>query len=507
MFYFRCIFYTFYTNTGKMITDRIKALFNFIDFLHSNIEDFMQYDEVVNELHLLAEQHNNYGAKSNFKEKLKYDEVQAKIAQKYDIIDKNIIQIIKSKVVEFDICDWNETNTLWNNNIKEINNLKENFSEDDIQIIISYKNKYLEYRTVIKDKVFFGTDFFFSHLDQILKVLFDFFKESTINEFEAFEKKTIIVSSISRTVELFKKGYGDCKFEINVNYCLPDLSNGIFDLTLQNLVDCGLSKKHTSELLKNKGKYILQCNEGNFFVSGEERKVYTGIEFYRKTCFDNGKIQFPFNCPDLIPEYFDLAFNEFKEEQIKFLGKIYNDRDAFFEFIKNEVDKMQKRIDSQNEYLLKHRYHKFESKENDIKVCEAYIQYLNRKIDEVKQPQQLETNNTDEVKIIDNLKQNKFDDVQPSKVYQHFKQLVENKYITNENFNLFLSTVFEQNKTLTTKIEIIKPNSKQRVQKIFYTYYETFVQNKYGTKQTYIDLLCNNFTGFNSKNLLTNFAK
>lgn len=121
--------------------------------------------------------------------------------------------------------------------------------------------------------------------------------------------------------------------------------------------------------------------------------------------------------------------------------------------------------------------------------------------------QQPETDNPDEVKIIDKLKQNKFDDVEPSKVYQHFKQLVDNSYITNENFNLFLSTVFEQNKTLTTKIEIIKPNSKQRVQKIFYSYYEKLVQRKYGTKQKYIDLLCNNFTGFNPETLSTNFAK
>ncbi|HTO36536.1 MAG TPA: hypothetical protein VLZ72_09865 [Flavobacterium sp.] len=130
-------------------------------------------------------------------------------------------------------------------------------------------------------------------------------------------------------------------------------------------------------------------------------------------------------------------------------------------------------------------------------------------LDELKtsEPEQPGTDEPDEVKIIDKLKQNKFDDVEPSKVYQHFKQLVDNSYITNENFNLFLSTVFEQNKTLTTKIEIIKPNSKQRVQKIFYSYFDKLVQRKYGTKQKYIDLLCNNFTGFNPETLSTNFAK
>ena len=61
----------------------------------------------------------------------------------------------------------------------------------------------------------------------------------------------------------------------------------------------------------------------------------------------------PFNCPDLIPEYFDLALNEFKQEQNKLLGKIYNDSDAFFEFIKNEVDKMQKSINGFHFYYKK----------------------------------------------------------------------------------------------------------------------------------------------------------
>src|SRR5690554_3426193 len=145
-------------------------------------------------------------------------------------------------------------------------------------------------------------------------------------------------------------------------------------------------------------------------------------------------------------------------------------------FIENELNRINK-IDLTQ----------LENSQKDL--VRFYKQYLEAK-QQTSEPEQSGTDNPDEVKIIDKLKQNKFDDVEPSKVYQHFKQLVDNSYITNENFNLFLSTVFEQNKTLTTKIEIIKPNSKQRVQKIFYSYYEKLVQRKYGTKPKYIDLLC-----------------
>ena len=398
MFYFRCIFYTFYTNTGKMITDRIKVLFNFIDYLHANIDNFNKYNELINELEFLKAEKNKLNPESNYKDKLKFNDIQIELESKFKKLQENTANPIKAKAKELEVCNFDkEPNYSFNGVEAEIHQLKENFKNEDLPAIFKHKNLYLEFRKKTH-KDFLSLGMFFSDLDRINKNLFDFFKDTEQNEFETFEKKKIVVNSISRTIELFKKGYGDCEFEVNENYCLPDFSSGIFDLTLQNLVDYGLSKKLTSELLNTKGKYYLQCNEGNFIVLEEEKKVYTGIEFYRKTYFDNSKFQFPFNCPDLIPEYFDLALNEFKQEQNKLLGKIYNDSDAFFEFIKNEVDKMQKRIEAQNEYLLKYKHLKFGSKENDIKVCEAYIQYLKRKKEEVKQPPQTENNKTVEVK-------------------------------------------------------------------------------------------------------------
>lgn len=183
-----------------MITDRIKALFNFIEFLNSNIENFKQYDILINELNSLDDERNKLNPDNNFVDKIKYDEIQSEFKTKFKIIDDKIIQKLKDKSNEFNICDWNKTETLWNYNILEINELKVNFNENDISEILLHKNKYIEFRTKTKHTYF--NYLFFKDLDRILKVIFDFFKDNNKNEFEAFEIKTIEVNSIQ---ELFEK--------------------------------------------------------------------------------------------------------------------------------------------------------------------------------------------------------------------------------------------------------------------------------------------------------------
>jgi hypothetical protein len=189
-----------------MINDKIKALFNFIDFLNSNIENFKQYDEIINEMYLLDIQRNNFRAKSNFTEKLKYDEVQTEIKDKFNIIQKNIIIPIKSKATELNVCNFENELNFYGVKI-EIHNLKENFSKDDVTVINNYKNKYIEYRTKTKGEAFFSLGFFFSDLDKILKNFFDFFTESNENEFEALETKIIQVNDISEAINVFYKGH------------------------------------------------------------------------------------------------------------------------------------------------------------------------------------------------------------------------------------------------------------------------------------------------------------
>ncbi len=186
-------------------TPKIKALFLFIEYLHSNIENFNQYNDLIKELELLDKERNKLSPKKNYQDKLKYDEIQKSIQEKFKIIRENIIEPIQKKATELNICDLNETKTLWNWNISEINNLKESFSQKDLPEIIRHKKKYLEYRTETNGENYFELQFFFNDLDEILKLLFDYFKETDQNEFEPFETKTIQVNNINEAVREFTK--------------------------------------------------------------------------------------------------------------------------------------------------------------------------------------------------------------------------------------------------------------------------------------------------------------
>jgi len=203
-----------------MITPRIKALFQFIEFLHSNIENFKQYDEVLRELHLLHGELLKLSSKETFKDKLKFNEVEEQFKEKLNVIQENIIQPLEAKATELNICDLNRVETLWNWNIDEVIQLKENFSKDDLPEIFHHKNKYLEYRTATKGESFFSLFSFFIYLDDVLKALFDFFKETDHNEFEPFETKAVQVNDVREALKLFQQDKFH-KFELQNNYLPP----------------------------------------------------------------------------------------------------------------------------------------------------------------------------------------------------------------------------------------------------------------------------------------------
>lgn len=183
-----------------MISDKIKALFQFIEFLHSNTKNFKQYDEVIDQLYALNSERSKVNPRNNFSEKLKYDEVQEEIKRTFKIIQDNVVSPIKDKAKELNICSFeNEPLYSWRGVESDIFNLKENFSKDDIPKILSQKGKYIEFRTETNCTYF--QDFFFSELDEVLKGLFDFFKETDENEFEAFETTTVQVDSIDELVD------------------------------------------------------------------------------------------------------------------------------------------------------------------------------------------------------------------------------------------------------------------------------------------------------------------
>jgi len=198
-----------------MITPKIKALFQFIEYLHSNIDNFNLNNDLIKELELLNEERQKVSSKKTFKDKLKYDEVQAEIETKFKILQGNTANLIKAKAKELNVCNFdNEPNYSFNGIEADILQLKENFSKDDLPEIFKHKQQYIEYRTKTH-RTFLSLAFFIDKLDRVTKSLFDYFKETEQNEFEAFEIKAIPVNSIAEAIQGFKKG--QTKFTLPTN--------------------------------------------------------------------------------------------------------------------------------------------------------------------------------------------------------------------------------------------------------------------------------------------------
>ena len=219
----------------------------------------------------------------------------------------------------------------------------------------------------------------------------------------------------------------------------------IQDLTKDNLFKSGCNEQEANELFNTTGNYNLQCNNGKFYVSKLENKFYTGIDFYRITCLKAGDLQFPVNCPDLIPEYFDLALIEFLQIQKKSLGILFNEINQTEKFTANEINRSKANIENANESFLKRTQHFFESKRLLINVYESYIYFLENKQNP---PQQNLLSKPDEVKIeLHNqiFKDNAFEVFEK---YHSTKSLAENSktdlnllFQLFQNDNLFVETV------------------------------------------------------------------
>lgn len=200
-----------------MIPQKIQALFDFIDFLDKNkIEYIEKYIPLCNELKELDRQRSILKPKENYKDKQSYECIQKEIKEKFVPITENIYKPFTNKLKELGIWSGDDVYTsIWNNNIVEIEDFKRNFSIEDTKQVFNYKQKYLLFR-IETNNDFLCLSFIFSNLDEIFKVLFDFFKDTQENEFDNFENKTIEVGDLSEIAKDLKDNIGK-----NVKYSIP----------------------------------------------------------------------------------------------------------------------------------------------------------------------------------------------------------------------------------------------------------------------------------------------
>jgi len=173
-----------------MITDNIKALFQFIEYLHSNIENFNQYNDLIKRLRLLIEERWELRPNSNYKDKRRLNELWAEYEPKFNDLQKDLFNPIKAKAIELNLGNLDGNSFFFTNEIvNDIVQLTNNFQDEDLPEIFKYRSQYLEYSTNAKPTLrFLGS--FFDELDTITEYLFDFFKEpADPNEFGSYATK------------------------------------------------------------------------------------------------------------------------------------------------------------------------------------------------------------------------------------------------------------------------------------------------------------------------------
>lgn len=176
-----------------MIKNRVKNLFVFIDYLHSKIEHYQSFGGLFSELESLGNNRRNL-IPNNYFDKKKLDEINSEIKSKFEVINSEIIQPIKQKATELNICNPEKIETLWNNNISEIENLHNEVNENEVKHIVNQKDKYLHFRLNAPRNLFTQNDFapvFFDELDEILKELFKDFDEYKKNEFDSLPPNSV----------------------------------------------------------------------------------------------------------------------------------------------------------------------------------------------------------------------------------------------------------------------------------------------------------------------------
>ncbi|RYD57573.1 MAG: hypothetical protein EOP56_07270 [Sphingobacteriales bacterium] len=258
-----------------MISERIQSLFDFIDYLDARKTEYIdKYIPLCDELRDLDIQRSKLNPKGNYVDKQKYDNLQREITEKFRPITENIYFPILNKLKELKIWTGDAVfASIWNNNSSAIYDFKENFESEDIAEVIAYKQKYLSFRKETNSN-FLCLQFVLSDLDQIYKELFDFFKDTTENEFESFETKTLKVNSIEDAVKNYMDNHEKTfRFSLrhkslfeyqNVRQYYPELYTQ--SPTIKNEITMG-----------NKIQFGNISGHGNILNSGNEANIQATI--------------------------------------------------------------------------------------------------------------------------------------------------------------------------------------------------------------------------------------
>lgn len=225
-----------------MIPKKIKAVFEFIIFLHANTKSFKEYVPMVDECLNLGKEMLLLKPDDSFKDKKKYKELEALRKSKEALVNSNVVNVITEKALSLDVFHKGRYGIDFNWGFEEIRELQQQATESDLPTIIKQKSLYLEFRNETTCH-FLSFHMFFNDLERYLKSLFSYFDSEAKTEFEklqniAFPKqeidrvKSVNIDEFKYSVDFFLKSEENFEAMLLTNYAdkyKPEELNQIFN--------------------------------------------------------------------------------------------------------------------------------------------------------------------------------------------------------------------------------------------------------------------------------------
>lgn len=164
-----------YRKNQTSLTPETEALFNFIDFLHSNIDNFNYYLDDVYDMD--RELYSIDTSATHFEEVRENIDSQKMFVEKWEIVFKNIVTPIKEKVEELDVFNWYKPETLLKKHMPLVSRLSKNCKEQDSKLVLKAKKQYIQYTNEVSPYVTKLTYLMFKYLNMLMLVVAEDFEE------------------------------------------------------------------------------------------------------------------------------------------------------------------------------------------------------------------------------------------------------------------------------------------------------------------------------------------
>jgi hypothetical protein len=515
-----------------MITSRIKALFQFIEFLHSNIENFNQYKDLINELVLLNKERLQLKPENNFKDKLRLNKSWAEYEPKFKNLQDDLINPIKAKAIDLNLCSFGDNNFphFIDGIGDDILRLRENIQDEYLPEILKLRGYYIEYKENTHLLLLMAFPDFFKGLGRIAEYLFDFFND---NDQQTNIETLPLESDEKQNPDFVTRAYNArflCRkfFEKRMDHYFGDSVN-IYTAELDDL-------KKSIKIIKS-GQYakrdfkhgILSKNDPEFWNDLYHLKKYEECKKIIENLLKEEQTNFD-NAPDKDDIDFEYSFNNEKrnrQQKIKDIETVIELTNEFRDLVNDAMPNLEQEFERR---LQDFKVKEAAKDEEQRKLREERISKIvattsqdeerpqlqtNKENEKVLSPPQTENKSSELPKTLEQLfgSQNLLIPKVPIKdVYEHFKILTEqtNKfndfYLTKEQLFIFIKSTFIDKKPVKQKL---KSFIKKDIRTVFYKFYFNNMNNEGNhtrLKRKYFNIMNDAFEGFN-ENDYTDFHK